>query len=253
MVAPDSVDPERLLDELLRLDEVEAAELNRAFRLHHLPDDPLVGSQWALSRIRAFDAWEVERGKAEVLIAVIDSGIDYTHPDLVGSLYVHAGEDVNGNGMVDAADFNGVDDDRNGFVDDVRGWDFTDAPNYPSGGDYLERDNDPMDEMGHGTAVAGLIAAAADNHIGIAGLAPGCRILNLRSMNAARLWGGGRCRLGDSLRSEPESRGDQHELGRHLCHPIARRCGALCRIAERGPGGLGRQFELRPDSLSLRL
>jgi len=183
-VAPDSVDPERLLDELLRLDEVEAAELNRAFRLHHLPDDPLVGSQWALSRIRAFDAWEVERGKAEVLIAVIDSGIDYTHPDLVGSLYVHAGEDVNGNGMVDAADFNGVDDDRNGFVDDVRGWDFTDAPNYPSGGDYLERDNDPMDEMGHGTAVAGLIAAAADNHIGIAGLAPGCRILNLRSMNA---------------------------------------------------------------------
>jgi subtilisin family serine protease len=80
-----------------------------------------------------------------------------------------------------------VDDDGNGFVDDVSGWDFTDAPNFSDGGDYLQRDNEPFDENGHGTAVAGIISAVADNHIGVAGLAPGCRIMAVRAGNSQGL------------------------------------------------------------------
>ena len=101
------------------------------------PDDPLYEEQYALSLIHANDAWDVERGTSDVIIGVIDTGIDYEHPDLRRNIWINAGEDRNANGIVDEADFNGIDDDKNGFVDDIRGWDFTDAPNYPDGGDYL--------------------------------------------------------------------------------------------------------------------
>jgi len=183
-VVSDSVDLDVMIQELIASGHVEAAERNRAFRLHFMPNDPLVHSQWALEKIQAYKAWDLERGSREVLVAVIDSGIDYLHPDLRQNIYVNPGEDLNHNGVVDETDANGLDDDHNGFVDDLQGWDFTDAPNYPSGGDYLLRDNDPMDEMGHGTAVAGIIAATTHNQIGVAGLAHGCRLLNLRAMNA---------------------------------------------------------------------
>ena len=75
----------------------------------------------------------------------------------------------------------GVDDDGNGYVDDTIGWDFTDAPGLPAIGDYLGRDNDPMDEMGHGTNVAGVAGAVIGNGIGIAGATPVCRLMNLRT------------------------------------------------------------------------
>ncbi|MBN1541335.1 S8 family serine peptidase [candidate division KSB1 bacterium] len=185
---PNSVDLSAALQDLRRLDEIEIAYPNRVFRLHQwTPDDPDIHAQWALEKIGAFAAWQVERGMADIPVAVIDTGIDYSHPDLQENIWVNPGEDLNGNGRFDPQDLNGIDDDGNGFIDDIQGWDFTDAPNYPDGGDYLVRDNDPMDEFGHGTGVAGIVAAVADNGIGMAGLAHGCRVMNLRSFTARGL------------------------------------------------------------------
>ncbi|MEJ2048483.1 MAG: S8 family peptidase, partial [Calditrichota bacterium] len=84
-------------------------------------------------------------------------------------------------------DINGIDDDGNGYIDDVIGWDFTDAPDFPDNGDYLDPDNDPMDEYpgGHGTPVAGIIAAQTNNAIGIAGVAPNIRVMALRAGTAS--------------------------------------------------------------------
>ncbi len=180
----DSVDVDAVLAALRLRPEVAFAELNRAFHLDYLPNDPLVNRQAGLKNISAEAAWDVERGSRGVLVGVIDTGVDYRHPDLAYNLWINPGEDLNSDGQADSLDFNGVDDDGNGYIDDIQGWDFTDAPNYPDGGDYRDRDADPMDEMGHGSAVAGIIAAVADNSIGISGLAPGCRIMNLRAFTA---------------------------------------------------------------------
>ena len=76
---------------------------------------------------------------------------------------------------------NGIDDDGNGYVDDINGWDFSDAPTLPGSGDWTVRDNEPEDEIGHGTHVSGIIAAAANNGIGIAGIAWRCRLMPLRA------------------------------------------------------------------------
>ena len=79
-----------------------------------MPNDGLVGNQWYLPKIRAFDAWETQRGSDGVIVAILDSGVDIDHEDLIGNLYTNLGE-VAGDG---------VDNDNNGFVDDVHGWDF---------------------------------------------------------------------------------------------------------------------------------
>ncbi|NOY76349.1 MAG: S8 family serine peptidase [Calditrichaeota bacterium] len=176
-----SVNSDSLLRVLRALPQVEYAVRNHLFRVDWTPDDPDLSKQWGLRKIQAEQAWNVTRGDPSVLLAVIDTGIDYDHPDLKKAIWINPGEDLNHNGRVDSSDFNGVDDDGNGFVDDIQGWDFVDAPNYPDGGDYRNRDNNPADENGHGTAVAGIIAATADNGIGVAGVAPGCRVMNLRA------------------------------------------------------------------------
>ena len=180
-----TISGEHELKQVIRILEdnpaVEYAQLNHIFRLDYVPNDPDVGQQWGLTKISAFEAWDIEQGAPEIIVGVIDTGIDYGHPDLGANIWVNPGEDLNQNNWADEGDFNGIDDDGNGFVDDIYGWDFTDAPNYPDGGDYFERDNDPMDELGHGTGVAGIIAGVMDNEIGIAGVAPGCRVMNLRA------------------------------------------------------------------------
>ena len=161
--------------------DVMYAHPNRSLRLDFVPNDPQFPNQWWLKAIRAEEAWDVTSGSADIIIGVIDTGIDYLHEDLQGSLWINAAEDVNRNGRFDAADLNGVDEDGNGYVDDVIGWDFTDAPAFADGGDFLDPDPDPMDENGHGTAVSGIIAAATDNGVGVAGLAFGCRVMTLRA------------------------------------------------------------------------
>lgn len=193
-----AVDLSRAIAELSRQADIEYVQLNHVLTLDAAPisagkvmaempawadepNDSLFASQWALQTIRAPEAWRITAGDPNILIAVIDTGLDFHHPDLRTGIWINSGEDINHNGVADSPDFNGIDDDRNGFSDDVRGWDFTDAPNFTDGGDYLNRDNDAADENGHGTAVTGIIAATANNRIGIAGFAPGCRVMVLRA------------------------------------------------------------------------
>ncbi|MDQ7064425.1 MAG: S8 family serine peptidase [candidate division KSB1 bacterium] len=161
---------------------VEYIQPNHVFRIHQISgSDPLLDEAWGRDAIRLREAWRITTGSPDIPVAIIDTGVDYRHPDLAGQLWINPGEDINGNGRADSSDFNGVDDDGNGFVDDVHGWDFTDAPTFADGGDYQTRDADPMDENGHGTMVAGIIAARAGNGIGVGGVAPQTRIMNLRA------------------------------------------------------------------------
>jgi subtilisin family serine protease len=111
------------------------------------PSDPAFGRQWALRSARVPEAWRTTVG-GEVVVAVLDSGIDFSNPDLASNLWTNPGE-VPGNR---------VDDDGNGYVDDVHG------------ADTVNADGDPADGLGHGTAVAGVIGARGDNGVGISGV-----------------------------------------------------------------------------------
>lgn len=178
---PENASFQTLLAELRTWPEIVFVQPNYIHRIDFVPDDPFYGKQWALNSLQIEPAWDVTTGHAGVLISVIDTGIDYEHVDLRDNIFINPGEDLNANGRADADDLNGRDDDGNGYIDDIQGWDFTDAPFYPDNGDYHDRDNDPRDEHGHGTSVAGIIAATANNQAGIIGVAPDCRLLNLRA------------------------------------------------------------------------
>lgn len=147
----------------LLADEPAAAAVTLDERLHPLdvPNDPLYGSQWALPAIGAPAGWDEATTGAPVTVAVIDTGVDTTHPDLAGRLWTNPGE-IPGNGL---------DDDGDGLVDDVHGWNFADddAQLY-----------DPADNETHGTHVAGTVAAQRDNAIGVAGVADNARIMALK-------------------------------------------------------------------------
>ena len=152
---------------------VEAVEVNRLNRpcAEIVPNDPNYGEQWNLALMNMPQAWGIEQGTPEVTVAVVDGGVDMQHPEFRSQLWRNVGE-VPGNG---------VDDDGNGYVDDLNGWDFSDAPTLPRNGDSRVRDNEPEDEIGHGTQVSGIIGAAANNGIGIAGIAWRCRLMPLRA------------------------------------------------------------------------
>ncbi|WP_337871857.1 S8 family serine peptidase [Ignavibacterium sp.] len=174
------------LSNLLNQDpEIEYTQVSNTYQIDAIPNDSLVSQQWSLQKIKAFDAWDITTGSDTVLLAVIDTGIDYKHPDLKNKIYLNTGElgnDINDNDKR----FNGIDDDENGFVDDYMGWDFTDRVGFPfdsTGGDYLNWDNDPNDDQGHGTFIAGITAAETNNITGIAGTAPKIKILNLRAFD----------------------------------------------------------------------
>jgi hypothetical protein len=109
------------------------------------------------------------------IVAIIDTGIDYYNIYLASFFWINSAEDLNGNGLLDSTDINGIDEDGNGFADDVIGYDFTDAPEIPDFGDYLGIDPFPDDEFagGHGTPVAHVIALAAGAEVQIMNIRAG--------------------------------------------------------------------------------
>jgi len=135
-----------------------------------VPNDPCFSGgspcsgegQWNLRKVQAPEAWSYTTGSEAVVIAILDTGIDLDHPDLASKLWVNPGE-IPGNGL---------DDDGNGYVDDVHGYDFA------------NNDPNPADDVGRGTLVAGVAAAATDNGEGIAGTAWGARLMAVKVLEA---------------------------------------------------------------------
>jgi hypothetical protein len=169
----EGVDPRALAERLRALAEVEAAEPNYYRYLDAVPNDTRFAEMYGLNNtgqtggtadadIDAPEAWDIATGSANVVVAVLDSGMDITHVDLAANLYTNPGEVLNG-----------VDDDGNGFIDDIHGWDFRD------------NDNDPSDPSAvcasHGTHTAGTIGAVGNNGIGVTGVAQTVRIMPLRA------------------------------------------------------------------------
>ena len=191
---------------------VEYAEPNIIGHVESTPDDPRFSELWGLHNtgqtggtpdadIDAPEAWDQQTGSLNVIVAGIDSGVDYNHPDLSANMWSNNNEaigDANGDGFPGIAgiddDGDGLtdedsedrepgdpdytndlkdDDDENGYIDDIRGWNFFDS------------DNDPKDDNGHGTHTAGTVAAVGDNGIGVVGVSWYSTIMPLRITNAS--------------------------------------------------------------------
>lgn len=152
--------------ELQSRSDVESIEVDAKITAFFVPNDASYPQQYALSGaygIRAPLAWDITRGSPNKLVAVIDSGIDFTHEDLQEAIWNNPAEIA----------ANGVDDDGNGYVDDIRGYDF--------GSDV--GDSDPTDENGHGTHVAGIIAATGNNALGVIGVAWNTAIIPVKCLD----------------------------------------------------------------------
>jgi subtilisin family serine protease len=171
---------------LLRADpRVRYAERNyRVFAADHgaAPNDPSIHQQWGLDNfgqtvngfpgtadadIDAQEAWGTTTGSASVIVGILDTGLDLTHPDLAANVWVNSGENCAG------CRTDGVDNDGNGYVDDWRGWDF------------VNNDNNPNDDHGHGSHVAGIIGAVGNNGIGVAGVNWDVELMPLKFLSAA--------------------------------------------------------------------
>lgn len=160
--APAAADVAQMAEAYAQHPAVEYAEPNYTVTIQMVPNDPYYqdGRLWGIKQIHAEQAWDHTLGDGAI-VAVVDTGVDYTHPDLARNIWTNGGE-IPGNG---------VDDDGNGYVDDVRGYDF------------VNRDADPKDDAGHGTHVAGTVAAAGMNGIGVVGVAPDAQILMVKALN----------------------------------------------------------------------
>lgn len=140
---------------------------NAVLRRTATPNDSHYNLQWGLKQangidIKAEPAWDVTKGSNSVVIAVIDSGVDYTHPDLVGNMRVNPGEIAG----------NGIDDDGNGVVDDVYGY------------NAINNSGNPMDDNGHGTHVAGTIGATSNNGLGVTGVAWNVKMIGVKFLGS---------------------------------------------------------------------
>ncbi len=146
------------------LADVKYACPNGAMELDELPDDPDYDRQWHLAKLGAPFAWGIAKGDTTVLNLVIDDGCDWLHPDIQDNLWINGPEDINGNGRFDTmpppdGDLDGIDQDGNGYIDDVLGWDFC----------YYDPDPRPNPGENHGTHCWGNINAVTNNATGVAG------------------------------------------------------------------------------------
>ena len=163
---------------------IEYAEPNYRYTIDAtIPNDPSFGNLWGMNNandhdIDASEAWDIDHDCTDVIVGVIDTGVDWTHPDLVDNIWQNLGEDADGDDSVlvringvwqfDPDDLNGIDNDGNGYKDDFIGWDFA------------NNDNNPMDDNGHGTHCAGTIGARGNNGIGVAGVCWEAKMMALK-------------------------------------------------------------------------
>jgi len=163
-----------IIQEFSDLEQVIYAEPVFKSSLLSVPNDENFTIQWGLENtgqiiyknhsgspgvdISASEAWDIETGSKDVIIAIVDTGVDYTHPDLSDNIWINEDEIPN----------NGIDDDNNGYVDDIHGYDFGD------------NDSDPLDQWNHGTHCSGIAAAKSNNTIGIAGVSWNCTIMPIK-------------------------------------------------------------------------
>ena len=157
--------------------DVLYAQPNFLYRFTLVPNDPDIGQQWGLLEpdawkggINALDAWDIRTESSSTVIAVIDTGIDYTHPDLQDNIWINSGETGTDTGGNDKR-FNGIDDDLDGYVDDWQGWNF------------YTNTSDIRDLEGHGTHIAGIIGAMGNNGIGVSGVTWRTQIMPLDVSN----------------------------------------------------------------------
>ncbi|MES0335624.1 MAG: S8 family serine peptidase [Candidatus Magnetobacterium sp. LHC-1] len=177
---PASLSVKEAVKQYMQHADVQYAEPNYyAQGLDVMPNDPYFAVQWALyntgqkngtpgADIKAYKAWDVTKGDKNVIVAVLDTGVDYNHPDLGGNIWNNTRET-----------FDGLDNDSNGYVDDIRGWDFV-------GNDLVDpkESNNPMDVYGHGTHVAGTIGAIGNNSTGVAGVSWDVTIMPVKILNS---------------------------------------------------------------------
>ena len=222
---PETQDLASVIKDISQRPGVAFAEPNFTYTTALTPTDPLFSDLYGLNNtgqaggtvdadIDAPEAWDITTGSHQVVVGVIDTGVDYTHPDLYRNIWINQNEipselmitdsdddgqitfvdlnagvndglisDINHTGFIDAGDIlndpdwaDGVDQDRNGYVDDLIGWDF------------VNDDNNPFDDNIHGTHVSGTIGAMANNGIGVAGVAWDVQIIPLKFLNSG---GGG--------------------------------------------------------------
>ena len=160
-----------IMDFLKDMPGIESVEPNYIVSKAQVPNDPSFTQLWGLNNtgqtggtpdadIDAAEAWDITTG-SNVLVGVIDTGVDYNHPDLINNIWTNPGEIAG----------DGIDNDGNGFIDDIHGWDFA------------FNDADPFDGDGHGTHVAGTIAAQGNNGIGVSGVSWSAEILPIKFLD----------------------------------------------------------------------
>lgn len=164
---------------LLANDSIHIAEPNFIYRINRTPNDPDLAKLWGLINsgqadsnkaigivgvdIGAEKAWDLQTGNQDLIVSVIDTGIDYNHRDLKANAWIN---EIEAKGKL------GVDDDSNGFVDDIHGYDF------------VNKDGDPMDDHGHGSHCSGTIGAKGDDNQGIVGVAWNVKIMGVKFLSA---------------------------------------------------------------------
>ena len=186
------------INDLKKLDGIQHIERDKIHRPLYTPNDSQYNQQWFLSDINSNDAWDFWNinggeipGNKQIILASVDTGVNWKHPDLVNNVYQNLGEDADGDGqtivysggqwILDPGDLNGIDDDNwdnnaSTYIDDLIGWDV-------SGSDYGDNNAIPPSSWGwsHGTHVAGLLSATTNNNTGIASTAFNCSILPVKS------------------------------------------------------------------------
>ncbi|MFK5971078.1 MAG: S8 family peptidase [Candidatus Marithrix sp.] len=139
---------------------VDYIEPNYIVKAQKTPNDVDFSLLWGLNKIQATKAWDINVSSNDIVIAVIDTGVDYTHPDLVDNMWKNLDEIPN----------NGIDDDNNGYINDIYGYDF------------VNKDNDPQDDGIHGTHCAGTIAAIGNNNTGVVGVNWSAKIMAVKTL-----------------------------------------------------------------------